>query len=377
MREHSPIFYEEQTQLWNLFRYEDVVRCLSDPTTFSNQTSQDNPESGGGMGGNRRKGDILQMDPPRHHRFRSLISQAFTPRVIEQMAPRITAMTNQLLKEVEARGEMDLIRDLAAPLPIMVIAKLLGVNVEDRDRFQHWSDVLMASVPVGPSDPTDEVMLQSVAPIMLEMLAYLQRSCQERRQHPREDLISRLTTAQVEGQSLSEEEILIFVATLLLAGNVTTTILLGNAVLCLDEHPDAMKVLRADPAGLSTALEEILRFRPPFTTTMRVTTTEVTLHGVTIPARQLVNVWLLSANHDERQFREPERFDIRRDPNRHQAFGHGIHFCIGAPLARLEARIALSALLERFPRLSRVPGSELEPYESRYVLGVKNLPMTW
>lgn len=272
---------------------------------------------------------------------------------------------------------MDLVRDLAAPLPIMVIAELLGVNVEDRDRFKHWSDVLMTSVPIGPGDPTDEAMLQSVVPIMQEMFAYLQRYCQERRQHPREDLISRLTAAQVEGQQLADEEILTFVATLLLAGNVTTTILLGNAVLCLDEHPDAMRALHADPARLSTALEEILRYRPPFTATMRVTTTEITLHGVTIPARHLVNVWLLSANHDERQFREPERFDIWRDPNRHQAFGHGIHFCIGAPLARLEAKIVLSALLERFPGLSRVSGNELKPYESRYVLGVKNLPMAW
>ncbi|HEY7414822.1 MAG TPA: cytochrome P450, partial [Ktedonobacteraceae bacterium] len=161
------------------------------------------------------------------------------------------------------------------------------------------------------------------------------------------------------------------------AGNITTTILLGNSILCLDEHPNAMEAIRSDLSLLPSTIEEVLRYRPPFTGMLRVTTTDVALRGITIPARQMVTTWILSANYDEQQFSDPERFNIRRYPNRHQAFGHGIHYCLGAPLARLEARIALEILLKRFPGLSRKPDREVVPHESIYVLGVKNLPVTW
>jgi cytochrome P450 len=373
MRETKPVHYDEQTHLWNLYRYEDVVYALSHPAIFSSDTNSMVPQQP--EISFMSKGDITQMDPPRHRQFRNLISQAFTPRVVEQMAPRITALTNQLLDAVTPRSEMDIIRDIAAPLPIIVIAELLGVPSEDRERFKHWSNTLIASA--SSIDPTDEEMLASMIPTMREMHEYLRNYVHERRQQPREDLISRLTTAQIEGKTLDDDEIVGFASLLLLAGNITTTILIGNAVLCLTDHPEAAAALRADMSLLPSAIEEVLRFRSPFTLTARVTTSDITLHGVTIPARQLVNIWLLSANHDERQFPDPEHFDIRREPNRHQAFGHGIHFCIGAPLARLEGKIVLQALLERFPTLQRVPNIELEPHESSFVTGVRSLPVMW
>ncbi len=373
MRETKPVHYDEQTHFWNLYRYEDVVYALSHPAIFSSDTNSMVPQQSeiSFMG----RGDITQMDPPRHRQFRNLISQAFTPRMIEQLAPRISALTNQLLDAVTIRSEMDIIRDIAAPLPIIVIAELLGVPSEDRDRFKRWTNTLIASA--SSMDPNNEEMLTSMIPTMREMREYLEKYVQERRQQPRNDLISRLTTAQIEGQTLDNDEIVGFASLLLLAGNITTTILIGNAVLCLTDHPEAMVALRNDPSLIPSALEEVLRYRSPFTLTARVTASEVTLHGVTIPPRQLVSVWLLSANHDEHQFPNPEQFDIRREPNRHQAFGHGIHFCLGAPLARLEGKIALQALLERFPTLKRVPNVELEPHESGFVTGVQNLPVTW
>ena len=368
MREKEPISYDEQNKTWNVFLYEDVVRVLADPATFSSDTSIILPQQGGSFA------DMTQMDPPRHRQFRGLVSQAFTPRIVEQMAPRIAAIVNELLDAVAPQGEMDMQRDLSAPLPCIVIAELLGIPREDHGRFKGWSDALIASM----SGSLEEISTaQSKSLLMQEMFAYVQDFCQKRRQHPAEDLTSYLIQAQDEGQTLSDGEIMSIVATLLIAGNITTTILLGNAILCLDEHPDAMKAIRADPSLLPSAIEEVLRYRPPFTGMQRVTTTDVALHGITIPARQMVTNWILSANYDERQFPDPERFDIRRHPNRHQAFGHGIHYCLGAPLARLEARIALEILLERFPGLSLVPGREIVPHESIYVLGVQNLPVIW
>lgn len=371
MREDSPVSYDEQTHLWNLFHYDDVVRVLSDPTTFSSQITV--PRQADDFFSIWSKGDITKMDPPRHRHFRNLISQAFTPRVVELLAPNIEDITNQLLDKVADKGEMDIVRDLAAPLPIIVIADMLGVPREDRDRFKFWSDTLM-SFSSGGVDVThlDEIML-----IFKEMFAYLEDFCQERRKHPQQDMITRLTTAEVEGKKLDDDEIKTFIVTLLVAGNITTTILLSNIILCFDEYPDSMAALLADPSLIPSAIEEVLRYRPPFTATIRKTTTDVTIQGVTIPAEQLVTTWLLSANHDQQQFPEPERFDILRQPNRHQAFGHGIHFCIGAPLARLEAKIALGILLKRFPSLKCVSGAKLETYPSVFINGVKNLPVTW
>ncbi|MBE3559978.1 MAG: cytochrome P450 [Ktedonobacteraceae bacterium] len=372
MRATQPVYYDEQTKVWNIFRYADIVRILSDPATFSSELSRILPSQEADI---LTKGNIGAIDPPRHRQLRRLVSQAFTPRTIEQLAPRFGTLTEQLLDDAATSGEMDLVRDLAYPLPIIVIAEMLGIPSEDRERIKQWSSLLTSStfgettITPEPSEST----LRAGVQIMQEMYQHLRGYCNERRRHPREDLISRLVMAEVEGQRLSEEEVLGFVITLLVAGNITTTLLLGNALLCLNAHPEAMASARAEPALLPALIEEVLRYLSPFTMTQRITTREVSVQGRSIAPLQLVNVWLFSANYDERQFPEPERFDIRRDPNPHLSFGHGIHFCIGAPLARLEARIALRLMLERFPDLKIVPGSTPEPFESNMMLGVKNI----
>lgn len=368
MRDTKPIIYEERSRAWNVFRYEDALRVLSEPATFSSDFGRMIP--------NQRfaKGNLAATDPPQHRQLRRLVSQAFTPRTVAQLAPRITAVTHELLDAVADAGEMDLVGDLAYPLPVIVIAELLGVPIEDRDRFKQWADGLLS---LEFEDAFDEEFIRSVEAARQEMDAYLLGHARERRVHPGEDLISRLVTAEVDGQRLDDEEVTNFAAVLLIAGHITTTLLLGNAVLCLDEHPDAAAALRADPSVLPSAVEEVLRYRTPFTQMMRLTNHEISLCGETIAEQQLILLWPISANHDECQFPEPDRFDIHREPNQHLGFGHGIHFCLGAPLARLEANIALGILLERFSELALIPGADPVFYESPRIFGAKRLPVAF
>lgn len=373
----QPVYYAEQTRSWNVFQYQDVLHVLSDNANYSADTSRLIP-----MEGPLElfmKGNVANMDPPRHDQLRGLVSQAFTPRSIELLAPRIAELTQQLLDKVADQGKMDIVQDLAYPLPIIVIAEMLGIPIEDRERIKHWS-AIFASMTLG-EDPTatfpDEEQLQTSINLMQDIYSYLRTYCQERRIHPQHDLISRLTQAEVNGQRLDDDEVVGFAVVLLIAGNITTTLLLGNAMVCLDRNPEQLALLRNNPALLTNALEEVLRCRPPFTVTQRMTTKEVVLHGQTIPELQMVNTWMLAGNYDEHQFSDPERFDIQRNPNRHLSFGHGIHFCIGAPLARLEARIALGTLLQRFPDIRIVPDSQIETFASYAMCGVKSLPVTW
>ncbi|HJT58134.1 MAG TPA: cytochrome P450, partial [Ktedonobacteraceae bacterium] len=251
------------------------------------------------------------------------------------------------------------------PLPVTVIAELLGVPLADRERFKYWSDQVVGATPHRDRDA------------QMEMSEYFRHMIQQRSREPQNDLISALLAAQIDGQHLSEQELLGFCILLLVAGNETTTNLIGNAVVCLDEHPEAMEQLRAEPALLPDAIEEVLRYRSPVRMMFRLAARDVELDGQQIHAGQGVAAWISSANHDEMQFPDAETFDIRRTPNRHLAFGYGIHFCIGAPLARLESKIALEAMLARFPGLRRKPDMPLEPTGSFVVYGVKHLPVTY
>jgi cytochrome P450 len=309
------------------------------------------------------------MDPPRHRQLRSLATQVFTPRVVAQLAPRITAITNELLDKVPMTGEMDVVRDLAYPLPVTVIAELLGIPSEMREDFKRWSDALVS----GEESEDMNALFQELQ----SMYTYFTQVLEERRQHPQNDLISGLLTAEVDGQHLSDIELLGFCALLLVAGNETTTNLIGNSILCFDQNPEAVERLRKEPALIPGAVEEALRYISPVKAMARFTKTETTVSEQRIGEKQVVIVWMASANRDEAQFPDAERFDIEREPNRHLGFGHGIHFCLGAPLARLEAKIALTAMLERFPGQWRVPNVPLQPIKSDIVFGVKNLPMTW
>lgn len=255
-------------------------------------------------------------------------------------------------------------------MPVIVIAELLGIPPEDRERFKHWSGAMVNALG-------SETIAAETSESRTAMDAYFLQIMAQRREHPRDDLVSALLNAQVESEHLTQTEILSFCSLLLVAGNETTTNLIGNALLCLDEYPDALETLQAEPELIPSAIEEVLRYRSLVQFTGRVATVETLIGGQTIKAGQEVRVALGSANRDEAQFPDAESFEIQRSPNRHLAFGHGIHFCLGAPLARLETKIALTQLLARFQDIQRVRDVPLERVDSPVMYGVKRLPMTF
>lgn len=372
MRESQPVMYVEPMKVWMVFRYDDVRTVLSDHARFSSQLGRGRGPGGAPPPNSSVAGSLIVNDPPRHTQLRGLINRAFTPRTVTAMKPRIEAIAAELLDAVADTGRLDLVGDFAYPLPVIVIAEMLGIPAADRAKFKLWSDEVVASADTifggeaSQARETDQ-----------EMYAYFRAIIAERRQQPREDLISMLLAAETDGEKLSEADVLSFCWLLLVAGNETTTHLIANAVLTLLEHPESLARVQADPALLPSAIEEALRFRSPVQFMFRTTTVDVELGGQTIPANSFVVASIGSANRDEAQFGEPERFDITRDPNPHIAFGLGVHFCLGAPLARLEARVALEAILGRLPGLHRVDDAELEPARGFIIHGVKSLPLAF
>jgi cytochrome P450 len=339
---------------------------LSEHGTFSSRFGGDDRSEAGQL----FAASLVTTDPPRHRQLRSLVSQAFTPKAVEGLAPRISALTEDLLDKIVSAGAADLIEDLAYPLPVIVIAELMGIPAEDRGRFKQWSDVIVSQTQSGAPNADQSTTNREMAEYFLALIEH-------RRSRPGNDLISNLLLAEIDGQKLSVAELLGFCSLLLVAGNETTTNLIGNAALCFTETPGMTDRLRAEPALLPQAIEEVLRYRSPVQSMYRVTAADTTLGDVHIPAGAPLVAWIGSANRDERQFDHPEKFDVDRGPIRHLAFGHGIHFCLGAPLARLEARIALQAILSRLPGLILTPGSRLQRMDSTIVYGLKELPVSW
>lgn len=366
MRQSAPVFLDEQSGSWHVFRYDDVQRVLSEHARFSSRMGGDESSEAGHLFAS----SLITTDPPRHRQLRSLVTQAFTPKAVEALTPRISELTDGLLEGVMSRGTADLIEVLAYPLPVIVISELMGIPAEDRDRFKRWSDVIVSQTRTGAATEDHQAANQ-------EMTGYFLDLIEHRRRRPGDDLISNLLAAEIDGQKLNVAELLGFCALLLVAGNETTTNLIGNAVLCFTEVPGTIDRLLQEPALLPQAIEEVLRFRSPVQSMYRVSVADTTLGGVEIPAGAPVVAWIGSANRDERQFEHPAQFDVDRGQIRHLAFGHGIHFCLGAPLARLEARIALEATLSRLPGLALAPGSPLERMDSTIVYGVKSLPVSW
>ena len=368
MRESAPVQRDPGSGMWSVFGYDDVQHVLSAYEEFSSELMQSDPADRS----HPLAASIISTDPPRHRQLRTLVTQAFTPRTVAALEPRITAIVQELVDAVRPAGRMDVIADLAYPLPVIVIAELLGIPPADRDRFKRWSDAIVTG-----ADNTPGAGANGAPTLLQEMIGYFLGMLAQRRREPQDDLISHLLAAQIDGTHLTQEEVLGFCALLLVAGNETTTNLLGNAILCFDEHPDVAEQLRAAPDLLPAAIEEVLRYRSPVQTMFRIARRPVTLGGQTIPAGAHVLAWIGSANRDEAQFPEADRFDISRAPNRHIAFGQGIHYCLGAPLARLEARIALTILLERLGDIRRVREVPLEVVPSTVVYGVKHLPVTF
>jgi len=369
MRQAYPVYHDFTRNNWHVFRYDDVLRVLSEYTTFSSQFR-------GGEAADPTSpfsASIISTDPPRHRKLRSLVTQAFTPRAVEALAPRITEIVAEYLERVPAAGRMDVIQDLGYPLPVIVIAELLGIPSQDRQRFKHWSDYA-----VHATDSGTRIDFESFSGAeMMEMGEYFFTTIEKRRQAPGDDLISSLLQASIDGEHLSQMELLGFCVLLLVAGNETTTNLIGNAMASFAEHPEVWEQLRQRPDLLPQAIEEVLRYRSPVQAMYRTTTGEVKLGHQTIPPRAQVVAWIGSANHDPAQFADAKRLDIERSPNRHLAFGNGIHYCLGAPLARLEARIALGALWERIKGFSLAPEARLERLPSLIVYGLRSLPITY
>lgn len=366
MRDEHPVWRDEYG-IWHVFRYADVARAISDSQVFSSDVGRVLP-----VGDKFTEGNLTRTDPPRHHTLRRLVGAAFSPKVVTGLAPRIAEVTRELLDAAGGAAEFDLVSALAYPLPVTVIAELLGLPISDRELFRSWADKLFDQDTADPNDPE---LARKVDEGTADMVAYLGEHCADRRARPRNDLISRLAEVEADGERLSDVEVVNFSIVLLIAGHITTTALLGNTVLCIDEHPEVWAQLHADRTLVEAAIEEVLRYRSSFTQVGRVTTVGTALAGEIIPADVIVTPWLVSANRDEREFADPDRFDIHRSGNHHVAFGHGIHFCIGQLLARVEARVAVGVLLDQYAEIRLTPGAPLKFY-SRGIFAARNVPVT-
>jgi cytochrome P450 len=387
MRNTQPVWFDESSGCWHVFRYEDVNTIITDSTRFSSERRQRGfgpPPTDTQAGREQRSGrSIISMDPPQHRQYRNLVSPLFTPRALARLSGRIATITQELLDQVSSSGHTDIVTDIAYPLPTIVIAEMLGVPTSDRPLFKQWADGLLSSQLndaefFKPEEQQrNSPAIQRISRLFEEMSDYFQIALEERRRQPREDMMSELISATVEGERLSMGDAISFCILLLLAGHVTTTNLISQAIRCFDEHPIALEQVRQDPSLMPNAIEEILRYASPVWRLVRTTTADVLIENVTIPAESLVFPWLASANRDERQFPEPQRFDITRTPNRHIAFGHGIHFCVGAPLSRLETAVALPMIVEQLQNLHVVQDQPLALFEGRVLFGFKHLPVTF
>lgn len=366
MRAEHPIFYDVRTNFWQVFCYEEVHHVITDYTTFSSEAVPGFSED------TFLSDTIVAKDPPDHRKLRNLVNTAFTPRAVDRLSELITQMSQELLDAVLPQGQMDVVSDIAFPLPAKAIAALLGVPDEDWDVFRRWAQ--------GPqSDPnarTREQALRSLRTMEEQMYAYFSDLLAARRRSPRADLLSDLSVAEIDGTRLSESELVKFCLLLLGAGQETTKNLIANALYCFTKHPDILGELIQNPDLMPSAIEEILRYLPPVWFVLRRTKTEVELGGQRIPANAIIQAWNASANHDATAFANPERLDIQRQPNKHLTFGHGIHFCIGAPLARLEARILLPMMLEQLKELQRVPDAPIY-VRAGLVYVIQSLPITF
>ena len=376
---------DEQPRLRNMFGYvvtgyRDCQAVLRDPRLSSNQKHQPGSaqfaelvEQLGFAPMLRMTESMLFADPPDHTRLRRLASQAFTARAVEAMRPHIQELVDGMLEAAAGRGGMDVIGDLAYPLPVTVISEMLGVPLADRDRFHSWT-----AAAVKLLDPTDDF---SIFPAACEAFegyrGYFLELIEERRRRPGDDLLSALVEAEEAGDRLTEEELVAMVTLLFVAGHETTVNLIGNGMHALLRHPDQRDRLVADPSLVPAAVEEMLRFDPPVQLTGRNATVDVELDdGFTIGKGEQVVVLLAAANRDPAAFDDPDRFDVGRQPNRHLAFGGGIHLCLGAPLARVEAQVAVGSLVRRFPAIE-LADDDPPRKETVTLRGLSALPVGW
>ena len=370
--------YGRPLHLLNLFfpmalvgRYTDAVAILRDHERFSSVRPM-SPflERQIAVFGNAPR--VIFSDPPVHTRLRKLVSKAFTPRRIKDLEPRIHEFTTALLDRAQSKGEFEVMADLANPLPVMVIAEMLGVSQDDYEHFKQWSDSVIESHNVPPGVELPEYVTNAFRALR----GYFIEEIAKRRRNPGSDLISALVAARDEADALSEEELIAFVVLLLLAGNETTTNLIGNGMLALGRNPEQLARLRGELSLMPRAIEEMLRYDSPVQSTARYPKVDLEVGGVELKTNTPTFVIIAAANRDPAQFPDPDKFDITRDPNDHLAFGDGIHYCLGAPLARMEGAIAIAAALERFPRLRLADAAAPVTYKGSYFLrGLSSLKM--
>src|SRR5438132_7591584 len=375
LRAEDPV-HQSPLGLWVLTRYDDVARVLRDPrfgrkgfdllvdARFGTEPGQPGLAT-----------SMLFRDPPDHTRLRTLVSKAFTPRVIEGMRSHIQSIVDRLLDKVQDAHAMDVIADLAYPLPVTVICKMLGVPTGDHHAIRGWSsDIARSLDAIGLL--ADREIVERGGAARRALGDYFRALVRERRQRPQEDLLSLLIAAEEQGDKLSEGEVLAMCVLLFIAGHETTVNLIGNGLLALLRHPDELEKLKRDPGLVPSAIEELLRYDSPVQRTGRFTTTDVEIQGRKIPSGSLVVAAIGAANRDPGHFPDPDRLDIARPDNRHVAFGFGIHFCLGAPLARVEGQIALGSLLRRMPGLTlQTPAPEWRDSSPRRRL--QALPVTF
>jgi cytochrome P450 len=352
-------------------RYADVRAVLLDHANFSSaQLASSGFEEQNNLFG--QDPSMLMADPPVHTRLRRLVSRDFTPRRIRELEPRIREIAAQLVDTAQRKGSLDVMADVANPLPVMVIAEMLGVPPEMYQTFKDWSDKIVEADNVLPGMPMpDDIKLA-----MSELRDFFSTQIEKRRARPGPDLVSALVAAHEQSEALSAGELLALVVLLLLAGNETTTNLIGNGTLALGRNHDQMALLRQKPELMPRAIDEMLRYDGPVQSTFRTATCDTNVGGTDIKAGTGVFVMVAAANRDPAHFPEPDKFDITRDPNDHLAFGEGIHFCLGSGLARVEGSIAIATMLERFPRLRLAkPEAPLKYKGSYFLRGLAHLEM--
>lgn len=375
LRSEDPVHFSS-AGVWLLTRYEDALVALRDPR-FSNDHSQaETTTRGSNPFAPMMQVLMLFRDPPDHTRLRTLVNKAFTPRVAEGLRPKIKKIVDELLDNVRESGEMDVISDVAYPLPVIVICELMGVPKDDLPLIRKWSRALIRTIDPISSPEGMEEMAMEVAPAGLELGAYFQQLIEERRKSPREDLLSGLIGAEEKGDRLSHEELLVMCGLILIAGHETTMNLIGNGTLALLRNPDQIERLRRNPSIIRSAIEELLRYDSPVQLTARTAKEDVEMGGKKIGARQQAVVLLGAANRDPERFELPDRLDLGREDNHHVAFGAGHHFCVGAPLARVEAQIAIQTMVERLDKLELVTDS-LEWRETTTIRGLNSLPVNF
>jgi cholest-4-en-3-one 26-monooxygenase len=364
LRDEAPLYWDETNEIWAVSRYEDIKYVSSDPSLFTSTE--------GNRPGLPPDQSMIHQDGEQHTRQRGLVSKGFTPRRIAMMEGRVREIVAELLSAVEPLGECDIVKDLAAPLPMRLIGDMLGIPLELQPQVQAWTDEFTKGGQ-GPEYVTDEVN-----EAFGEFMNYHEQIIEERRANPGDDLLSIWLNAEIDGHKLDESQLLMEHVLLLVGGSETTRNVISGGLEQLIKHPDQMDYLREHPEAMPTAVEEMIRWATPFIDMVRTATRDTELHGKTIKQGQQIAMLYNAANRDPRVFKDPDKFDILRKTDMHPiAFGYGKHFCLGASLARLEIKVTLEAVVQRLRNLAFKPGTEVERVSSSFIRGLASLPVVF